>query len=132
MAITRNPVTAYIRELDKDEPKVGKSKRATLKNITQNPVAPTTTVPVPPKSSRATVTDITGQSFTAMPSGTTVFGSGKGASTTGEEKRKLAAGVESVKRRITTNLALTAKQKQELIADAERIGAGQRPEPQSG
>jgi len=128
MAITRNPVTAYIRELDKDEPKVGKSKRATLKNITQNPVAPTTTVPVLPKSSRATITDITGPSFTAMPSGTTVFGSGKGASTTGEEKRKLAAGVESVKRRITTNLALTAKQKQELIADAERIGAGQRRE----
>ena len=89
MAITRNPVTAYIRELDKDEPKVGKSKRATLKNITQNPVAPTVTVPVPPKSSRATVTDITGQSFAAMPSGTTVYGSGTGASTTGEEIRKL-------------------------------------------
>jgi len=132
MAITRNPVTAYIRELDKDEPKVGKSKRATLKDITRNPVAPTTTVPVPPKSSRATLTDITGKTLAGAGSGTTVFGSGTGASTTGEEKLKLAKGVESVTRRLQTNLALTPKQRQELIADAERIAAGQRREVSTG
>ena len=123
MAITPNPVTAYIRELDKDEPKIGKSKRATLTDISKKPVPPTTTVP--PKITRATLTNITGKPLTT-PSGTAVFGTGKNASTTGEEQRKLAAGVETAKRRITTNLALTPKQKQELIADAERIEAGQR------
>ena len=123
MAITPNPVTAYIRELDKDEPKIGKSKRATLTDISKKPVPPTTTVP--PKNTRATLTNITGKPLTT-PSGTAVFGTGKNASTTGEEQRKLAAGVETAKRRITTNLALTPKQKQELIADAERIEAGQR------
>ena len=131
MAITRNPVTAYIRELDKDEPKIGKSKRATLKDITRNPVAPTTTVPIPSKSSRATLTDITGKAL-GVPSGTTVYGSGTGASTTGEEKLKLNKGVESVKRRLQTNLSLTPKQRQELIADAERIAAGQRREVSTG
>ncbi len=123
MAITPNPVTAYIRELDKDEPKIGKSKRATLTDISKKPVPPTTTVPS--KNTRATLTNITGKPLTT-PSGTAVFGTGKNASTTGEEQRKLAAGVETAKRRITTNLALTPKQKQELIADAERIEAGQR------
>jgi hypothetical protein len=100
MAITRNPVSAFIRELDKNDPNKGKSKRATLTNIT-------------------------GQTLGA-PSGTTVLGSGKRASTSGEEKLKLAAEVENVKRRLTTNLALTPKQKQELIAEADRIAAGER------
>jgi hypothetical protein len=100
MAITRNPVSAFIRELDKNDPNKGKSKRATLTNIT-------------------------GQTLGA-PSGTTVLGSGKRASTSGEEKLKLAAEVENVKRRLTTNLALTPKQRQELIAEADRIAAGKR------
>jgi hypothetical protein len=100
MAITRNPVSAFIRELDKNDPNKGKSKRATLTNIT-------------------------GQTLGA-PSGTTVLGSGKRASTSGEEKLKLAAEVENVKRRLTTNLALTPKQRQELIAEADRIAAGER------
>jgi hypothetical protein len=100
MAITRNPVSAFIRELDKNDPNKGKSKRATLTNIT-------------------------GQTLGA-PSGTTVLGSGKTASTSGEEKLKLAAEVENVKRRLTTNLALTPKQRQELIAEADRIAAGER------
>jgi hypothetical protein len=100
MAITRNPVSAFIRELDKNDPNKGKSKRATLTNIT-------------------------GQTLGA-PSGTTVLGSGKTASTSGEEKLKLAAEVEKVKRRLTTNLALTPKQRQELIAEADRIAAGER------
>jgi hypothetical protein len=129
MAITPNPVTAYIRELDKDEPKLGKSKRATLKDISKKPVPPTTTVPQ--KSVRATLTNITGQKLGA-PSGTTVLGTGENASTIGEEQQKLAAGVKTVKQRITTNLSLTPKQKQELIAEAERIEAGQRRQVSTG
>jgi hypothetical protein len=122
MAITRNPVTAYIRKSDEDKPKQGKSKRATL-----TPLSPTTsTTTIPETSSRAKLTDITGQALAATPSGTTSFGSGKNVSTTGEEQRKLSMGVESLKRRVTTNLALTPKQRQEFIADAERIEAGQR------
>lgn len=129
MAITPNPVTAYIRELDKDEPKLGKSKRATLTDISKKPVPPTPTVPK--KSVRATLTNITGQALGA-PSGTTVLGIGKNASTVGEEQRILNTEAQNLKRRITTNLALTPKQKQELIAETERIVAGERRQVSTG
>jgi hypothetical protein len=124
MAITRNPVTAYIRNLDKDD----KSKRATLTDITPNPVPTTTTTTVPKPSIRPTLTNITGQALLKAPSGTKVYGTGRNASTSGEEKLDLIKAAETVKRRITTNLALTPKQKQNLLADADRIAAGERQE----
>tara|TARA_R110000868_G_scaffold23269_4_gene94113 strand:+ start:1183 stop:6759 length:5577 start_codon:yes stop_codon:yes gene_type:complete len=123
MAITRNSVTAYIRDSDKD----GKSKRATLTDITKNSVPTTTTTTVPKPSVRPTITDITGKALQGG-TGPAVFGSGKNATTSGEERLKLSKGVETVTRRITTNLALTPKQRQELIAEANRIGAGQKTE----
>lgn len=123
MAITRNPVTAYIRNSDNDD----KSKRATLTDITKNPVPTTTTTTVPKPSIRPTLTDITGQTVKGGAS-PTVYGTGKNASTAGEEKLELLKAAETVKRRLTTNLALTPKQRQQLIADADRIVAGERQE----
>lgn len=72
MAITRNPVTAYIRNSDNDD----KSKRATLTDITKNPVPTTTTTTVPKPSIRPTLTDITGQTVKGGAS-PTVYGTGK-------------------------------------------------------
>jgi hypothetical protein len=110
MAITPNPVTAF-RKSGKTPPKPPKLEDYYKTLYGEN--APTTPSPVVQESTKPVV-----------------FKEEK--STTSEEQQKLLTGARTVQERIRLSESLTAKQKQELIADAERIAAGQKREVSTG
>ena len=110
MAITPNPVTAF-RKSGKTPPTPPKLEDYYKTLYGEN--APTTPKPVGQESTKPVV-----------------FKEEK--STTSEERQKLLTGARTVQERIRLSESLTAKQKQELIADAERIAAGQRRQVSTG
>jgi hypothetical protein len=104
MAITPNPVTAF-RKSGKTPPKPPKLEDYYKTLYGEN--APKTPKPTTEKPTKS-------------------FVSQKPKTTTIEEQQKLFTGTRTVQQRIRSSETLTPKQKQELIAEADRIAAGER------
>jgi hypothetical protein len=64
--------------------------------------------------------------------GTSPTKSVKPKTTTLEEEAKLSKAAQTTKSRINLSPTLTPKQKQELIAEADRIAAGERRQVSTG
>jgi hypothetical protein len=110
MAITPNPVTAF-RKSGKTPPKPPKLEDYYKTLYGENaPKTPKPTTKEPTKS----------------------FVSQKPKTTTIEEQQKLFTGTRTVQQRIRSSETLTPKQKQELIAEADRIAAGERRQVSTG
>jgi hypothetical protein len=110
MAITPNPVTAF-RKSSKTPPKPPKLEDYYKTLYGEN--APKTPKPTTEKPTKS-------------------FVSQKPKTTTIEEQQKLFTGTRTVQQRIRSSETLTPKQKQELIAEADRIAAGERRQVSTG
>jgi hypothetical protein len=110
MAITPNPVTAF-RKSGKTPPKPPKLEDYYKTLYGEN--APKTPKPTTEKPTKS-------------------FVSQKPKTTTIEEQQKLFTGTRTVQQRIRSSETLTPKQKQELIAEADRIAAGERRQVSTG
>ena len=102
MAITPNSVTAYIRATDKQ------------KKVT--PPVPPKPLQTPEEYAKAFGIGNTNKPLITM--------SGDAKTTTGEEQLKLNKQQENIKSRLTQNLNLSPKQRQDLQAETERIALG--------
>lgn len=96
--------------------------------ITPNPVtAFRKSGKTPPKPPSLWESDVFGQIY-----GTSDTKGVKPKTTTAEEEQKLYTGVQTAKTRINLSPNLTPKQKQELVAEADRIAAGERRQVSTG
>ena len=96
--------------------------------ITPNPVtAFRKSGKTPPKPPSLWESDVYGKLY-----GTSGTKGVKPKTTTLEEEAKLSKGVETAKTRINLSPNLTPKEKQELIAEADRIAAGERRQVSTG
>ncbi len=110
MAITPNPVTAF-RKSGKTPPTPPKLEDYYKTLYGENA----------PKTPKPTV-ETSAKPFVAK----------EEKSTTTEEQQKLFTGTRTVQERIRLSETLTPKQKQELIAEADRIAAGERRQVSTG